>query len=442
MSCPYLQSDCPELTLPPDAVNCPQCMRFLKSCPTCGTKNRSFANYCRACRSKFPMSRGNWLGYKGGVQRLGLNASSGPGLEAASWSGLDIQEKSINLQLGDSCRGLLGYDRHLIAVSQSGTIEICDPELPASGLRLKTDGPISCEPCIEDGILYLGSPGRLTAYSLGALTLASPKLTPLWQQSLSGTPVQALTALENRLYVNAVQANGRWEVQVFENLDRTPPSPGRVVHANSRISWMAADPEKLEVVFFSQEGEDARLLTIAHNTPRGEISSHQLLRIPRPFADNVPIAFLGGKIFGVFGDEERLCRIDARTGEFEQSLGADIKLFSLNRERERDWDGDGVQIDTNGIHFLRADVKEFFAPLDRVVKGSPVIVQGRAVVVGMQDGRLRIYDLLRLPRYESLRLTGDGEPITALASFRSYVAAGNVKGIVKVFELRTKVAAA
>jgi len=70
-----------------------------------------------------------------------------------------------------------------------------------------------------------------------------------------------------------------------------------------------------------------------------------------------------------------------------------------------------------------------------------VIVRRRAAILGMQDGRLRIYDLLALPRYDVRRLAGDGDTITALIAFQSYVAIGNVKGVVKVVELRVPEAA-
>ena len=434
MSCPYFQPDCPERVLPPAAAECPQCLRRLKRCPGCGANNRAFANFCRSCGAELATAQGNWTSYKGGPQRLGL-LSSLPGREAARGGSLEVREKGVQIQLGEPCRSLLGYDRHLIAISQGGSIEVCDPELPASGLRLKTDGPVSCEPCIDRGVLYLGTPGRLTAWSLGSLSLESPRLAPLWTLSLSGTPVQALTALGNRLYVTVFRQDGRKEVQVIDGLERNPPPAPRTLHVGQRLSWIAADPETRQAVFLSQEEEDVRLCTVTHADGRADLEIRELSGIPQPFAEQVPIALLGGKIFGVFGDEEKLCRIDARTGEFEQSLGTDTKLFSLGRGRDRGWDGDGVQVGTNSVTFLRADFKDPFSPLERVVKGSPVLVQGRAAVLGMQDGRLRIYDLRRVPRHDVKRLTGDGEAISALAAFDGYIAAGNAKGIVKVFEV-------
>lgn len=434
MSCPYFQSSCPEPTLPADASSCPSCRRFLKRCPACGVRNRAFANACRSCGSVLTVAPGNWTSCKGSSQRLGLNGFA-PAQEPRRGSSLEVRETNLQLQLGENCRSLLGYDRHLVAISQGGSVEVCDPGMPASGVRFKADGPISCDPCIDRGVLYLGSRGRLAAYSLGALTLANPRLAPLWQIQLSGIPIQALTILGNRLYVTVSREDGSREVQVVENLERNPPSPARAVHVSQRLSWTAADPVSQELVFLSQQGESTQLHTLVHGGPRMELASRTLPGIPGPFADQVPIALLGGKVFGVFGDEEKLCRLDARTGEFEQSLGADTKLFALCQDRGRAWDGDGVQIGTGGVLFLRAGFKEPLPPLERVVKGSPVVVQGRAVVLGLQDGRLRIYDLRHLPRNDVRRLGGDGEPISALASFHNYVAAGNAKGVVKVFEL-------
>jgi hypothetical protein len=439
LSCPYSHPNCPQQRLPANAEDCPECQHFLKPCSQCGTRNRAFANFCRSCRAALPATRGNWLGYKGSTQRLGLNTASPPAWDPPRWENLEIRETGLKLQLGESCRGLLGYDRHLIAIGQNGAIEIGDPQRPASNLRFRAEGPISCEPCIDRGILYLGAPWRLSAWSLGGLTLANPQLISLWTLPLSGTPVQALTVLDNRLYVTVYHQEGRREVQVIDSLDRTPPPGPRVLHTASRLSWVAADPASHQVIFFSQEGSSLQLHTVAPNS-RPELTSRPVT-LPT-FADPVPIAFLGGKAFGVFGDEEKLCRIDIQSAAFEQALDTDTKLFSLNRDGERGWDGDGVRTDTTGVVFMISGIRDSFTPLERVAKGSPVILQGCAAVLGMMDGRIRLYDILHPPRNEVRRLSDDGEPIAALASFQNFVAAANTKGLVKVFELRGKGVAA
>jgi hypothetical protein len=428
MECPYSHLGCPERAVPPGVEACPHCGRFLKSCPDpgCRAPNRAWANYCRSCRTALPLTAGNWLAFRGGPERLGLNAFP-PAYQAGD--PLEIRDVDGVTQLGDFCRSLLGYDRHLVAVSQSGSIAVIDAGRPTAGLRLKADGPISCEPCIDQGILYLGSPGRLSAYSLGAAALLQPRLEPLWQLALPGTPIQALTALENRLYVTVV--NGQRAVMVVDGLQQGAGATLRTLYTGDRPSWLAADPAAHQVAFLSEDAGALKQHTVTHGAGRAEASVRVLAHLPRPFADNVPIALLEGKIFGVFGEEERLCRIDLRSGELEHLGDDDTKLFALRTLR------DGVRIDTTGIAFSGAEIRDSFNLLDRV-KVSPVLLGDRAAVLGMQDGRLQIYDAAHPPRHEVRRLTGDGEPITALASFHNFVAAGNARGIVKLYELVLK----
>jgi hypothetical protein len=152
-----------------------------------------------------------------------------------------------------------------------------------------------------------------------------------------------------------------------------------------------------------------------------------------------PIAFLGGTVFGIFGEAHRLYRIDAATGAIEEPLEEDTQLFAVTHDAADEWDRDGVGIDTSGIVFWRSGVRDSFAPHERAARGSPVIVQGCTAAVGMEDGRVLLYNLAQLPRHEVWRL-GDqeGAAITALASFDSYIAAGNRDGVVEVRELLAK----
>jgi hypothetical protein len=352
---------------------------------------------------------------------------------------LELQELPFQLDLGDRCRSLLGYDRHLIAVSQTGTIEVRDAARPASGLRFKADGPITCEPCVENGVLYLGSRGGLSAYSLGSLIRASPRLSPLWQLRLPGLPVQALTAVAGHLYVTVQRPDGTHEVHSIEDLERRPPPSSRSLWRGARPSWTAGDGARREGVFLSQDGASLQLHRIVREGPRAKLLTVPLTA-PPPLSGSVPLAFLGGQVFAVCGDDEQLCRIDAAQGELEGTLGDGIQMFSLSRDGERGWDGDGVQVSHHGVRFLRAAQTDALLPQERV-KAPPVLVAGRAAVLAMLDGRLRAYDLLHLPRYDPLRLAAPGEEITSLISFQGYLAAGNSRGVVKLLALRERPAA-
>lgn len=403
----------------------------LKTCSRCREANRAFANFCRACGEALDGADGNWLGYKGGVRRLGSTAA--PRREPTGK--IEIVDAGLDLRLGDVCRSLLGYDGHLIAVSKSGTIEIADPRRPAAVQRFQAHGPVSAEPCIDDGVLYIGTPGQIVAYSLGAMTLSAPRSRPLWRIPIGGAPIQALTPLGGRLYVT-VATEGRREVVAIDNVRREQPSPPRTVHAARRLSWIAADPARGEAVFLSEDGNGVQVHVAASS--RAELVSHP---VPLDSFSEHPIAFLGGSVFALF-DDARLYRIDAATGGIDEALGEDAKLFSLTRDDDDEWDRDSVQIDSSGIVFSRTAVKDTFSHLDRAVKGSPVIVHGRVAAVGMEDGRVLLYDLTRLPGHDVWRLDGAaGTPVTALASFDSFIAAGNRDGVVGVRELRASAGA-
>jgi hypothetical protein len=341
----------------------------------------------------------------------------------ASVAGFDCITRStgLRLRLGDGCRSLLGYDGHLIAFSLSGVVDIADPLRAKSVCRFQTQGPVTVEPCISEGVLYLATRGQLSAYALPALVLESSRVRPLWQVSLNGTPIHALTAVGERVYVTVATADWR-EVYAVEK------QAVRSICGAPKMSWVAADPSSSSAVFLSEEDGHVRLHVMSDELATHPVALHSL-------ADH-PIALLGGKVFGIFGDAHRLYRIDAATGAIEESLHEDTQLFALTRDAGDDWDRDGVGIDTSGIAFWRSGVRDSFAPHERASKGSPVIVQGCAAAVGMEDGRVLLYNLAQLPRHEVWRLGNQsGAAITALASFESYIAAGNREGIVELREL-------
>jgi len=411
VSCPYSEPDCTS-DVTGGARRC-RCGRYVKRCGRCGTRNRSFANYCRGCGTALSPSRANWLGYKGGSRRTGVN-------DAALESGCITRPTGLRLRLGDNCRSLLGYDGHVVAVSVNGVVEIADPIRAKSICRFQAQGPITAEPCIDDGVLYLATRGQVFAYALTAMSLETPRIRPLWQVPVNGTPVQALTPLGKRLFVSVASADWR-EVHVIEQ-QRT-----KLLHAARSVSWIAADAATSRAVFLSEQDGSVQLHVIREKMTTHPISLERI--------GDHPIALLGDTLFGIFGDAHRLYRIDATTGAIEEPLDEDTQLFALTHDGE-EWDRNSVSIDTGGILFSRSMVRDSFAPHERITRGSPVIVQDCAVAVGMEDGRVLIYDLASLPQHEIWRL-GDngGAPITALVSFDSFIAAGNKDGVVEVREL-------
>jgi hypothetical protein len=419
VSCPYSEPNC-TFDAPAGARRC-RCGRYVKRCGRCSTRNRSFSNFCRGCGTALPPASANWLGYKGGSRRTGVN-------DASIAPGCVTRPTSLRLRLGDECRSILGYDSHIVAVSLNGVVEIADPVRAKSVCRFQSQGPITAEPCIDDGVLYLATRGQVTAYALTPMSLETPRIRPLWQVAVNGTPVQALTPVGERLFVTVASAAWR-EVHVIEQ-QRT-----QLLHGATSVSWIAADTANSRAVFLSEQDGRVQLHVVRDEMTTFPISLQSI--------GEHPIALLGDTLFGTFGDARRLYRIDATTGGIEELLGEDTQLFALTHDGE-EWDRNSVSIDSGGILFSRSMVRDSFAPHERPWRGSPVIVQDCAAAVGMQeDGRVLIYDLAARPQHEIWRLGENGAaPITALASFDSFIAAGNKDGVVEVRELVAKGAAA
>jgi hypothetical protein len=393
----------------------------LRRCTRCDAHNRAFANFCRACAGPLVPSTSNWTGYKGGARRLGFNATPGP----AEWT---AHKPSLTLRLGDACRSLLACDGHLIAISNGGTIEIADPTRASSVCRFQTQGPVMAEPCISNGVLYVSSRHQITAYALGPMTLNPARARPLWQLPLDGTPLFALTPAGNRVFVTVATPHAR-EVHVIEQSGRPARATIRALHRAARTSWLAADPESGRVVFLSEDDTRVRLHVVDDDVAVHPVALHGLIE--------QPIAFLRDAVFGIFGPTRQLHRIDVATGAVLEPLESDTQLFALTHDEQGEWDRDGVRIDSEAVFFARSAVRDTFAPLDRPATPSPIVVHNAAAVIGMQDGRVLLYELAHLPRHQVWRLDGNADsPITALASFENYVAAGNRDGVVELRELR------
>lgn len=417
MTCPYADPQC-SAEVSPSSRRC-ACGRTVKRCAACGANSRAFANFCRSCGKPLPAGASDWSSHRGDVRRLGFNPA-----DAGRFGPTTL---ALTLQLGDECRALLGYDGHLIAVSKSGTVEIADPHRGDRRGRFQMEGPVVAQPCLRNGVLFLAAGRTLAAYPLGGLTLDPPRLVPAWSFPLDATPIHALTVVGPRLYVTVASPAGR-EIQVIDDVAR-PTSP-HTIHAARRTSWIAADPHQEVAVFFSEnDGRHAALHVAARDLETRAVALRHI--------SEHPIALAGGTAFAVFGESHRLYRIDVATGQVAETLDDDTQYFALAHSDDG-WNLEMVLIDTAGIRFSRSGIRDPFGPYDRAVKGSPVIVRDTAVLAGMEDGRVRIYDAERPPRHELWIVGGSSAPITALASFDHYVAAGNREGVVEVRALGAK----
>jgi len=394
----------------------------VRRCTQCGKENRAFANFCRACAAPLPSSPSNWTGFKGDARRLGFNPTRGP----AAWT---RPKPALTMRLGDECCALLACDSHLIAVSMSGTIEIADMARARSICRFQTQGPVTAQPCISNGVLFVSTRNQITAYALPPMLFDPPRVRPLWQVAVDGTPLFALTPAGNRVF--ATVTNGEWRELYVVEADGSRATARSLLRA-SKMSWLAADPSTGEAVFFSEDAGRVQLHVV-----RDSVVSHS---VPLQTLAEQPIALLGGAAFGVFGPARQLHRIAIANGSIEEPLESDTQLFALTRDANGEWDRDGVHIDGEGVAFARSGIRDSFAPIDRAARSSPIVIQGAAAIVGMEDGRVLVYELAHLPHHDVWRLE-DGHSssaITALASFNHFIAAGNRDGVVEVCELRQK----
>ncbi len=163
MNCPY--SDCTRQRLEGNEKRCPQCKSLLKACQHCREFNRAFSNHCRMCGRELTNAGQDWAGFKGGSERTSCNPS-------ANGQALGKVKAVHDLTLEDRCKSLLSCDNHLIAVSAGGRIEVYDAITWQRKAGWKVDGPITCDPCVHRGSLYLGNRQGVVAYTLGAVATA------------------------------------------------------------------------------------------------------------------------------------------------------------------------------------------------------------------------------------------------------------------------------
>ncbi|MDY7092939.1 MAG: hypothetical protein SX243_08205 [Acidobacteriota bacterium] len=109
-------------------------------------------------------------------------------------------------------------------------------------------------------------------------------------------------------------------------------------------------------------------------------------------------------------------------------LSEDVKVFALNTLDER------IEVSTTSLRFAHVAEHEDLPQGSRVV-GQPVIFRDRAVALGFQDGRVRLFDLEGSHAHRELRVGEAGHAVTALASFGPYLAAGTSQGTVALYEV-------
>ncbi len=428
--CPYM--DCTKESIAGDAALCPECEGWLKRCAKCRTPNRSFANNCRFCGEKLPQLNEYWPGARGSGQRLGLNRFT----IAKSPQELEIKEQG-SFSINGRCRSLTAEDGYLIAVSDNGIIQAAD--LNRNGnepCTFNAGGKIFAEPAVHNGTLYVGivkdenmEKGGICAFTLDGLRANSPDMNHWWEVELKGTPVQALLPFENRLYLNVGFKDGRREIQVIENIDKSNPSEAAVVYKGEGSSMLVANPPTKKVFFLSKSGDKLYVNVFDHSTaPSPAMDTHYLNGAPSDFLEHIPIAAMGAKLFVVFGDKKELCRLDAHSNSFDIKITDRVRSFALSGMNRQ------VTVNVTGVYSTVGNVQEDLTRGEGIVSG-PVIIRENLVAVGMRDGKIRIYQMNNPAVHVDVQAFNSNCKVSALASFKNMIAAGSQEGDVKLLRL-------
>lgn len=427
--CPYLE--CKHENIEPNVSACPTCGHWLKRCRQCGVSNRSFANYCRFCGEALPSSPHSWCGYRGNVQRIGLNRFVVP------HSPPEIKIKEVaSFRFSGRCRSILLQDQYLVAVSDNGVIKALDMQHPRrEPFTFNAHGSILAEPALHNGTLFVGAvknenreKGVIYAFPLGGLSLTSPEANLHWDIDLEGKPVQALLPFFDRLYLN-VSKNERREIHVIDNIDGNKPIGPVRVYSGQRSSTLVGDQPTRKVFFLSEQEGQLYINVFDHTsgTP-SRMGSKPIKEAPPDFLDYIPVAAIGSKLFAVFGESKNLCRIDIHTCCFDTQITDRVRNYALAGMNNQ------MVINTRGLYSTSENMQENVQQGENIVSG-PVVLRDKAVVVGMKDGKVRFYKLSSLSIQGIFQVFNAEDRVQTLAAYKNYVAVGNPKGEVKVLEL-------
>ena len=426
MNCPYL--DCDAANIQGDETHCDKCRGQLKICKKCSTPNRSFAIYCRECGTPLPDSDTDWPIFKQSPQRLGVNRF----VITRKFSKVKPKHEE-HLRLPGRCRSLLVYDNYLFAISQGGEVKVVDiSQVPFRELTsFNTGGNVYSVPALNHGSLYIGTEKSLHAYSLGNLFSGNSSVEPRWTVPVSATPVQSLLPVENRLLFTLAYPDRYRGICMISNIETAHPEPPAEIYKGSHLSSMAGHftARNKKVYFLSVNGSEEVELHCIDNTSGSELVTLPVKKAPSKFRKIIPIAIIGASIFVVFRKEETLCRVDTATGEINALICKNVKDFVMAGINEP------IVNNSRGLFFKRINRQ---AELEdgQTIRGNPLVLKDFALVVGMGDGNVHLYDI-RKPEIPVVWDVSEQptEKITALAASKNIIMAGNDKGLVKICRL-------
>lgn len=426
MTCPYL--DCTRKRLGAAVDRCPQCDRRVRSCEACSQYNRPFANHCRNCGASLAPPSGDWIGFRGGPQRIAVNRQ--PGFSHFR----KVAPKPIaSLSLNSACRGLLFVEDHLLAISEGGLVKLRDSAGDGLTGEGTFDGPLCGEPAVGRGSLYLGTKRGVTAFTLGDITGKQKTLEARWHMELPGVPTGSLLPWGDHLYLRIAGENRTETVVRIADAAKMPSSELDILAKAQRFTDLAGQPYPTDRIYWLAEKSGEILQYEVRYPDRSEPPREFRIvqNAPLPLHEHRPIAVIGKRVFAVLQDSDTLCKLDGGQASFSRRFRDDVRDYALQSP------GKGVAVHGGGLFSLydRQDEKHAYL---RNVTCSPVLVDDFAIFFGLPSGSVRYHRLDNLAVYEDLQLTQQaGARITALASAGDRLAAGNAQGLVCLWRLES-----
>lgn len=405
---------------------CPQCAGRIKVCTRCREENRRLARFCRECGQLMGEQPADWVGHRGGSERRSFSPLDPRG----PLRNIELAEVNT-LKLGASCSGLLFYDGYLIAISEEGEVAALDLETSIEA-RFQTNARQTARAAIHYGNLLLAAEDRISAIPLAQLANPKPSLKASWTLATNAEPRQALLPLDERIVVAFGSADSI-EVRNLSIIDPRGAKPRleTLFRSETGIGWpsrVIGQPGSARVAFLHSEGGSLSLAK-AELRAQASIENCKLDGTPGSLQTHLPTASIGKLLFGVFGDESTLVRINTDSGVIEERVSPDCRSFALAGL------GHGVIVQPEGIFFERSRTSEAW-PVGEHACGSPLIIQGLGAAIGFRDGRIRLYELNNPAVSVSLTLAADrGEEVTELAASKGLLAAGGAGGRVRIWRL-------
>ncbi len=206
-------------------------------------------------------------------------------------------------------------------------------------------------------------------------------------------------------------------------------SPPEVLHRGQKLSAPVLSSAEPDIVLFLDEVPSGlRLYRVRRENGGFSTLPQPVVDAPAGLLPEIPPATVGNLLYAVFNERRRLCRIDLKSSRWDGELASDVRSFALAGKQ------DGVVLQSAGMQLLSRKNEE--TVLDPMA-GPPLIWRELAVVLGLANGRVRLYSWENLTRETEIRVSQNPyAAVSALAAFEDFLAVGTEDGVLAVFRLQ------